>query len=124
MNPDRHPADSRPSTELLLRREQLVAELEALNRRVGAILNHRPDPSIPVTNRVRLFLSEHQDMTFKVKELAEAVVASEDTVRKALSYLTNNGFLIRSHVGVYGIDPYKGPLDWDSARVLRGWEDP
>ena len=59
-------------------------------------------------------------MLFRSKEAR----GGEDTVRKALSFLTTAGFLVRPGGATYAIDEVKGPMDWESARALRGWQDP
>jgi hypothetical protein len=98
-----------------------VAELVQVERRLAAIGGGNRDPSIPVPNRVRLFMTTNSDLTFAPKELMEAIGATEDSVRKALTFLTHSGFLIRTDYATYAIDPHKGALDYESARALQGW---
>jgi DNA-binding MarR family transcriptional regulator len=106
------------------RRDELERELADLHARLQVLDTANRDQTLPVPHRVRIFLGQHPSMTFHARELADAIAATDATVRKALSMLTQAGFVIRAGGGIYGIDPITGPLDAESARLLRGWEDP
>lgn len=107
---------------LRARREELLAEVAKIERRLDVIATHQPVRAQPVSKRIRVFLQANPNMTFGARELMEAVAAREESVRKALTTLIGGGFLVRTARGTYQIDPTQSPVDHDSAVIMRGWE--
>jgi len=110
------------STALRVRRDKLLAELNVVDKLI-VVSEHATDTSTSVADRIRALLHANPTMAFSPKELMEATHSGEESVRKALTVLVEQGHLLRASRASYQIDPQFELDGWQRARLLRGWED-
>jgi hypothetical protein len=104
--------------------DRVKAEADRVRWRINAITEHEPDMTAPVFKRVEAFLRQWAGTDFTPRQLMAAVGGNEDAVRKALTYLVVDGWLIKTAHGHYVINPITPAPDWESHVRQRGWKDP
>lgn len=97
---------------------------EQLERKLAAITDAKVDTDASVAARIRAFYYQNHSMSFSAGEIADAVHASVETVRKTLQRMTERNEIAHTGYGAYGVtDDFFELNGWDKERLNRNWED-
>lgn len=116
---------------LRARLARLRAEAEAamnaareVERKLTAITETKVDTDASVAERIRAFYFQNSSMSFSAGEIAEAIHAPVETVRKTLQRMSDRHEIEHAGYGSYGVSDNFFELNgWDKDRLERNWND-
>lgn len=104
--------------------EAAKAKREQLQKKLAAITDAKIDTDASVAERIRSFYFQNPSMSFSAGEVADAVHAPVETVRKTLQRLTERNEIAHTGYGAYGVSEDFFELNgWERERLNRNWED-
>lgn len=102
--------------------EAAQAAADALRRKLAAITDTTVDIDSSVAARIRAFYRQNPSMSFSPVELADAIHAQVETVRKTLQRMADE--IEHAGYGAYGVSEDFFKLNgWDAERIDRDWHD-